>query len=83
VADHSARLGGEVGHGREELRRIITEWVGAFSEFRAEIVVIRDLCGGLVLLLTPHRGRGKGSGVKVTRHIVGPRRYRNARRASV
>ena len=66
VADHSARFGGEVGHGREELRRIITEWVGAFSEFRAEIVEIRDLGGGLVLLLTAHRGHGKGSGVKVT-----------------
>ena len=40
--------------------------MGAFSEFRAEIVEIRDLGGGLVLLLTDHRGRGKGSGVKVT-----------------
>ena len=66
VADHSARFGGEIGHGREELRRIITDWVGAFSEFRAEIVEIRDLGGGLVLLLTAHHGRGKGSGVEVT-----------------
>jgi ketosteroid isomerase-like protein len=66
VADHSARFGGAIGHGREELRRIISEWVGAFSEFRAEIVEIRDLGGGLVLLLTAHRGRGRGSGVEVT-----------------
>ena len=66
VADHSARFGGEIGHGREGLRRVITEWVGTFSEFHAEIAEIRDLGGGLVLLESAHRGRGKGSGVEVT-----------------
>jgi len=66
VANHSARFGGSIGHGREGLSRVITEWVGTFSEFRAEIEEMRDLGDGLVLEVTLHRGRGKGSGVEVT-----------------
>jgi SnoaL-like protein len=65
AADHSARVGGAIGHGREELRRIVTEWAGAFTELHVDIEEIRDLGAGLVLQVTLHRGRGKGSGAEV------------------
>ncbi len=64
VADHSRRLGGGIGHSREDLRSIITEWVGTFEEFREEIEEIRDL-GRYVYVIVTQRGRGKGSGVEV------------------
>jgi ketosteroid isomerase-like protein len=64
VADFSRRLGGGIGHGREGLRRIITEWVGTFEGFHDEIEEIRDV-GGLVYVIATQRGRGKGSGVDV------------------
>jgi len=64
VADHSRRLGGGIGHGREGLRRIITEWVGTFEDFSDEVDEIRDL-GRFVYVVATQRGRGKGSGVKV------------------
>ena len=71
VADHSGRLGGEIGHGREGLRRIITEWVGTFEEFREEVVEIRDL-GRFVYVVATQRGRGKGSGVDVEYPLRAP-----------
>jgi ketosteroid isomerase-like protein len=64
VADHSRRLAGGIGHGREELRRIITEWVGTWEGFREEVEEIRDL-GSLVFAIATQRGRGKGSGIEV------------------
>jgi ketosteroid isomerase-like protein len=52
------------GHGRAELRRIVTSWVGTWDEWREEIEEIRDL-GSRVLVLTVQYGRGRGSGVEV------------------
>ena len=69
VADHSRRLGGGIGHGHEELRRIIIEWVGTFEEFHEEIDEIRDL-GRLVYVAATQHGRGKGSGVEVENHYA-------------
>jgi ketosteroid isomerase-like protein len=69
VADHSRRLGGGIGHGPEELRRIITEWVGTWEGFREEIEEIRDL-GSLVFVIATQHGRGKGSGVQVENHYA-------------
>ena len=69
VADHSRRLGGGVGHGREGLQRIIPEWVGTFEEFREEIEEIRDL-GRFVYVVATQRGRGKGSGAEVENHYA-------------
>jgi ketosteroid isomerase-like protein len=69
VADHSRRLGGGIGHSREDLRQIITEWVGTFDEFREEIEEIRDL-GRFVYVVATQRGRGKGSGVEVENHYA-------------
>ena len=64
VSDHSRRLGGGVAHGREGLRRQITEWVATFEGHREEIEEIRDL-GDLVCIVANQRGRGKGSGAGV------------------
>ena len=41
-ADNSRRVGGGIGHGREELRGIVAEYAGAFEEFREEIEEMRD-----------------------------------------
>jgi ketosteroid isomerase-like protein len=69
VADHSRRLGGGIGHGREGLRSIITEWVGTFEDFHEEIEEMRDL-GRFVYVVATQRGRGKGSGVEVENHYA-------------
>jgi ketosteroid isomerase-like protein len=53
-----------IGHGREQLRRITTSWVGTWDEWRDEIEEMRDL-GSRVLVLSVQHGRGKGSGVEV------------------
>jgi ketosteroid isomerase-like protein len=71
VTDMSRRLGGGIGRGREELRQIITEWVGTFEGWSEEIEEIRDL-GNFVHVVATQRGIGKGSGVEVetTYHVL-------------
>ena len=64
VVDASRRIDGGVGHGREELSRIIATWVGAFEDWREEIEEMRDL-GDRVYVVATQRGIGKGSGVEV------------------
>jgi ketosteroid isomerase-like protein len=64
VVDASRRVDGGIGHGREELNKIIIRWVGTFNEWREEIEEMRDL-GSLVYVVATQRGRGKGSGVEV------------------
>jgi ketosteroid isomerase-like protein len=53
-----------IGHGREELTRILTTWAGTFDEWREEVVEMRDL-DSQVYVVAIERGRGKGSGVEV------------------
>src|SRR5512132_2413955 len=53
-----------IGHGREQVRRVVTSWVGTWDEFHEEIEEMRDL-GSRVLVLTVQHGRGRGSGVEV------------------
>jgi ketosteroid isomerase-like protein len=65
VADASqARPDLPKGHGHEELRQIVSSWVGAWDEWREEIEEMRDL-GSRVLVFIVQRGRGKGSGIEV------------------
>jgi ketosteroid isomerase-like protein len=56
-----------IGHGREQVRRFVTTWLGTWDEYREEIEEMRDL-GSRVLVLTVHHGRGRGSGVEVKAH---------------
>ena len=56
-----------IGHGREQVRRITTSWVGTWDQWREEIEEMRDL-GSRVLVLSVQHGRGKGSGVEVEAH---------------
>jgi ketosteroid isomerase-like protein len=63
VVDASIRIDGGVGHGREELSRIITT-VGAFEGWREELEEMREL-GDRIYVVATQRGIGKGSGVEV------------------
>ena len=53
-----------IGHGREQVRRIVISWIGTWDEWREEIEEMRNL-GSRVLVLSVQHGRGKGSGVEV------------------
>jgi ketosteroid isomerase-like protein len=64
VIDVSRRLEGGIGHGRDELNKMINQWVGTFDDWREEIEEIRD-CGAQVYVLAVQYGRGKGSGIEV------------------
>ncbi len=52
------------GRGREELARLIGEWVSSFADWREEINEVRDL-GDQVLVEATQRGRGRESGVEL------------------
>lgn len=63
VMDASHRVDGRVGHGREELVAILTEWLETWNDFREEIEEVRDL-GHRVLVISTQRGRGRGSTIE-------------------
>jgi ketosteroid isomerase-like protein len=70
VVDARTRMDSGIVHGREELGRIIGQWVGTFDEWREEIDEIRNL-GSQVFVVATQRGRGKGSGIEVeTRYAL-------------
>jgi ketosteroid isomerase-like protein len=70
VVDARVRMDGGIVHGREELVRIIGEWVEAFDDWREEIHEIRDL-GSQVCVVATQRGRAKGSGMEIeTRYAL-------------
>ena len=64
VIDLSRRLEGGIGHGRDDLNKMINQWVGTFDDWREEIEEIRDR-GAQVYVLAVQHGRGKGSGIEV------------------
>jgi ketosteroid isomerase-like protein len=70
VVDPRPRMDSGIVRGREELVRIIGEWVGEFEDWREEIEEIRDL-GSQVYVVATQRGRGKGSGIEIeTRYAL-------------
>jgi ketosteroid isomerase-like protein len=70
VVDATARVDGGTGHGRDELSRIIGQWLAAFDEWHEEIEEIRDL-GDQVYVVAVQGGRGKDSGIETqTRYAV-------------
>jgi ketosteroid isomerase-like protein len=55
----------EVGHGHEDLVRIIVgEWIGAFDDWHEEVEAISDY-GEQVYVVATQRGRGKETGLAV------------------
>lgn len=64
VLDARVRMDSGIVHGREQLARVIGEWVDSFDEWHEEIHEIRDL-GSRVYVVATQRGRAKGSGVEV------------------
>ena len=61
--DASHRVDGRLGHGHREMVSILTEWLGAWDDWREEIEEVRDI-GDRVLVTTTQWGRGKGGGVE-------------------
>jgi ketosteroid isomerase-like protein len=62
--DVSMRVDEGTGRGWDELRAIVTRWVGAWDDFREEIEEVRDL-DSHVMVVSRQRGRAKGSGIEV------------------
>jgi ketosteroid isomerase-like protein len=60
---------GQMTHGREELRREIARWQGAWEELTTEIEGI-EAKGENVLLLVYQSGVGKGSGAPMEMHYA-------------
>jgi ketosteroid isomerase-like protein len=58
---------GDVGvaTGRQEITESTTEWVESWDDYSEELEEIRDL-GGVLLVVTTQRGRGKGSGIEIS-----------------
>ena len=70
VVDARARIDGGIGHGRDDLSRIIGQWLSTFDEWREEIEQIRDL-GDRVCVVALQGGRGKDSGIETqTRYAI-------------
>jgi ketosteroid isomerase-like protein len=70
VVDATARVDGGIGHSRDELRRIIGQWLAAFDEWREEIEEIHDL-GDQVCVVALQGGRARGSGIETqTRYAI-------------
>jgi ketosteroid isomerase-like protein len=61
--DATIRPDGRVWHGRDGVRQAMTEWTGAWEDWRMEPERYVDVDDDRVLLLWVERGRGKGSGV--------------------
>jgi ketosteroid isomerase-like protein len=64
VLDARVRMDSGIVHGREEMGRVIGEWVGAFDDWLEEIHEIRDL-GSHVYVVATQRGHAKASGIEV------------------
>jgi ketosteroid isomerase-like protein len=70
VLDARPRMDTGVVRGREAASRVIAEWIGAFDDWREEILQIRDL-GREVCVVATQRGRAKESGIEIdTRYAL-------------
>ena len=63
VVDATVRVDGGIGHGREELSRIIGQWVAMFDGWHEEIEEMRDL-GDRVCVVARQGGRARDSGIE-------------------
>jgi ketosteroid isomerase-like protein len=70
VVDATVRVDAGMGRGRDELSRIIGQWLATFDNWHEEIEEMRDL-GDLVYVVALQGGRGKDSGIETqTRYAV-------------
>ena len=63
VLDVTIRPDGRVWHGREGVRQAMTEWTGAWEDWRVDVHEYIDAGDGRVIFVWTESGRGKGSGV--------------------
>jgi ketosteroid isomerase-like protein len=82
AADASRRPDGRTGRGREELSRIIGEWMATWEDWTEVIHEIRDL-GDRVIVAATQQGRGKGSGVEIAQHYATIYEFRGGEIASM
>ena len=70
MVNATARVDGAMGHGRDELSRIIGQWLASFEGWREEIEEMRDL-GDQAYVVALQGGRGQDSGLETqTRYAV-------------
>ena len=70
TVDATARVDGGTGRGREDVGRIIGQWLAGFEDWREEIEEVRDR-GDQVCVVAIQSGRGKDSGIETrTRYAV-------------
>jgi ketosteroid isomerase-like protein len=64
-----SRTGGDQDaiYGPEAIAEFMRHWIGAFADYRWEIERLADLGPGAVLAVSRETGRGRGSGVPVSR----------------
>ena len=76
--DATARVDGGVGRGRDELGRIIGQWVGGFDEWHEDIEEMRQ-AGEVVCVIAVQHGRGRDTGIETqARYAVTYRVQRDA-----
>ena len=63
VVDVTSRVDGGTGRGRDDLTRIIGQWLGMFDDWHEEIEQVRGT-GDLVCVVAVQHGRGKDSGIE-------------------
>src|SRR5215470_5204977 len=68
-----ARIGGleeDAAFGPERVADYMRRYAGAFEDYRYDVERLTDLGSGVVLAAVTETGRGKGSGVPVTRSFA-------------
>lgn len=80
--DASRRPDGPTGRGREELARIVADWMGTWEDWEEEIHEIQDL-GEVVVVVATQRGRGRGSGIQIEQRYATVYRLRGSEIASM
>jgi hypothetical protein len=64
--DVTVRPDGKIWHGPDGVRRAVTEWVGAWSDWSFEVEGYVDAGDHRVAFLWSERGTAKGSGVPMS-----------------
>lgn len=57
-------------HGRDGYQEWIRDWMDAWEEFRIAVEEVEEVDEHNFLVHCDQHGRGQGSGVEVTRHVV-------------
>ena len=70
VLDPSRVGGPDVSFGHEAVAQAVARYAGTFDEYVYEVERLTDLGAGAVLAIVSETGRGKASGVPVSRSVA-------------